>query len=493
MRRAKIVATIGPASSDPAVLEKLLAQGVDVARLNFSHGSHEDHAQVLDRLRAASRHLGKAVAVLQDLQGPKIRTGPLRAGRAGVRLDPGAEIVITCEGELPGTSDMVSTTYPHLAEDVRPGDRLLVDDGLIELRVLSTDGVRARAEVVEGGTLGEHKGINLPGVALRAEALSAKDREDLAFGISHGVDAVALSFVRSPDDIELGRREMERAGRVVPVIAKIEKPEALDRIDDIIAAADAIMVARGDLGVEILPERVPMIQKELCRKANAAGKPAIIATQMLNSMIEHARPTRAEASDVANAVWDGADAVMLSGETASGRYPLAAVQMMDRIVREAEAGIAPREVRIAAAGTPGSRAAPTGEVVAAAACDAAAASGAVAICCFTLRGETARQLARYRPPMPVVAFSPDQAIRRRLALYWGVVAKVMEPVKNADLMAEIVAERLLQDGIGNVGDRVVLVHGSPLGIPGQTNSIRVHEIAHHAAERDPGQRYRVPI
>jgi pyruvate kinase len=491
MRRAKIVATIGPASSDPAVLEKLLAQGVDVARLNFSHGSHEDHAQVLDRLRAASRHLGKAVAVLQDLQGPKIRTGPLKAGRAGVRLDPGDELVITCEGEVPGTSEMVSTTYAHLAEDVRPGDRLLVDDGLIELRVLSTDGVRARAEVVEGGTLGEHKGINLPGVALRAEALSAKDREDLAFGISHGVDYVALSFVRSPDDIALGRREMERAGRVVPVIAKIEKPEALDRIDDIIAAADGIMVARGDLGVEILPERVPILQKELCRKANAAGKPAIIATQMLNSMIEHARPTRAEASDVANAIWDGADAVMLSGESASGRYPLAAVQMMDRIVREAEAAIAPREVRIATM-TPAARAAPTNEVIAAAACDAAAASGAVAVCCFTLRGETARQLARYRPSMPIVAFSPDQAIRRRLALYWGVVPKVMEPVKNADLMAELVSERLLQDGVGNVGDRVVLVYGSPLGIPGQTNSIRLHEIT-HAAERDPGQRYRVPI
>jgi pyruvate kinase len=492
MRRAKIVATIGPASSDPAVLEKLLAQGVDVARLNFSHGSHEDHAQVLDRLRAASRHLGKAVAVLQDLQGPKIRTGPLQAGRAGVRLDPGDEIVITCEGEVSGTSALVSTTYPHLAEDVRPGDRLLVDDGLIELRVLSTDGVRARTEVVEGGTLGEHKGINLPGVALRAEALSAKDREDLAFGISHGVDYVALSFVRSADDIALGRREMERAGRVVPVIAKIEKPEALDRIDDIIAAADGIMVARGDLGVEILPERVPILQKELCRKAKAAGKPTIIATQMLNSMIEHARPTRAEASDVANAIWDGADAVMLSGESASGKYPLAAVQMMDRIVREAEAAIAPGEVRIAAM-TPASRAAPTGEVIAAAACDAAAASGAVAICCFTLRGETARQLARYRPAMPIVAFSPDQAIRRRLALYWGVVAKVMEPVKNADLMAELVAERLVQDGIGNLGDRIVLVHGSPLGVPGHTNSIRLHEIAHHGAERDPGQRYRVPI
>jgi pyruvate kinase len=491
MRRAKIVATIGPACSDPSVLEKLLEQGLDVARLNFSHGRHEDHAQVLDRIRGASRHLGRAVAILQDLQGPKIRTGPLVAGRAGVRLEAGAEIVITTEHEHPGDASLVSTTYPHLAEDVRAGDRLLIDDGLIELRVLSTDGVRARCEVVEGGWLGEHKGINLPGVALRAEALSEKDRADLAFGISHGVDYVALSFVRTAEDVNACRAEMERVGRVVPIIAKIEKPEALDRLDAIIGAADGVMVARGDLGVEILPERVPLLQKEICRKGNASGKPVIIATQMLNSMIDHPRPTRAEASDVANAVWDGADAVMLSGETASGKYPLASVQMMDRIVREAEASRPSREVRIGVL-APSSRSAPTNEVMAAAACDAASVSGAVAICCFTLRGETARQLARYRPPMPVVAFSPDQSIRRRLALYWGVVPKVMEPVKNADLMVELVSERLLEDGLAHAGDRVVVAYGSPLGVPGQTNSIRLHEIASQG-DRGPGQRYRVPI
>jgi pyruvate kinase len=491
MRRAKIVATMGPASSDASVLEKLLGLGVDVARLNFSHGRHEDHAAVLDRLRGASRHLGKAVAVLQDLQGPKIRTGPLKAGKAGVRVEPGAEIVITTEGEIVGDAHLVSTTYTHLSEDVRPGDRLLVDDGLLEFRVLSTDGVRTRAEVVEGGLLGEHKGINLPGVALRAEALSEKDRADLAFGISHGVDYVALSFVRSPADIALCRAEMERAGRVLPVIAKIEKPEALEQIDAIIAATDGVMVARGDLGVEILPERVPLLQKEICRKANALGKPVIIATQMLNSMIEHPRPTRAEASDVANAIWDGADAVMLSGETASGKHPLLAVQMMDRIVREAETGLLPREVGVRAIAPPRDGA-PVNQVIAAAACEAATVSGAVAICCFTLRGETARLLAEFRPHVPIIAFSPDQAIRRRLALYWGVVPKVMEPVKNADLMTEMVSDRLLEDGVASPGDRVVLVHGSPLGAPGHTNSIRLHEIA-HPAERGPAQRYRVPI
>jgi pyruvate kinase len=493
MRRAKIVATLGPASSPVGVLERLFEQGLDVARLNFSHGRQEDHAMVLDRLRAASRHLGRAVAVLQDLQGPKIRTGPLRAGKAGVVLKPGAELVITTEGEIQGDEALVSTTYPHLAEDVRAGDRLLIDDGLIELRVLSTDGVRVRGEVVEGGVLGESKGINLPGVALRAEALSEKDRDDLAFGLAHGVDYVALSFVRTAEDVALCRAEMERAGRVVPIVAKIEKPEALDRIDAIIGAADGVMVARGDLGVEILPERVPTLQKEICRKANAAGKPVIIATQMLNSMCEHPRPTRAEASDVANAIWDGADAVMLSGETASGRFPLQAVQMMDRIVREAEAAVRPHEVRIdAAAGTAQRPAVAISEVVPAAACDAAAVLGAVAICCFTLRGETARQLARYRPTMPIVAFSPDQSIRRRLALLWGVVPKVMEPVKNADLMAELVSERLVQEGIAKPGERVVLVHGSPLGVPGHTNSIRLHEVG-GSEDRSPGQRYRVPI
>jgi len=444
---------------------------------------------VLDRIRAVGRTLGRPVAVLQDLQGPKIRTGPLAAGRAGVRLEPGAEITIATGEEIQGDASLVSTTYAHLAEDVRAGDRLLVDDGLIELRVLSTDGTRVRAEVVEGGQLGEHKGINLPGVALRTAAMSEKDRADIAFGIANGVDFVALSFVRNAEDVQACRLEMERAGRVVPVIAKIEKPEAIAALDEIVAAADGLMVARGDLGVEIVPERVPLLQKEICRRANAAGKPVIIATQMLNSMIEHPRPTRAEASDVANAILDGADAVMLSGETASGRFPIQAVQMMDRIVREAESGGAssrPYETLVP------ERPAPFNLVTASAACEAADASGAVAISCFTLSGTTARLLSHFRPRVPIVAFSPDQSIRRRLSLYWGVLPKVMEPVKNADLMAEAVSERLLEEGLARPGDRVVLVHGSPLGVPGQTNSIRLHEIG-HPSERGPAKKYSVPI
>ncbi|WP_176065307.1 pyruvate kinase [Anaeromyxobacter diazotrophicus] len=479
MRRAKIVATLGPASQDPETIQKLLEVGVDVARLNFSHGRLEDHADVLDRIRAASRRLVKAVAVLQDLQGPKIRTGTLKAGKIGVLLENGHEITITTEADFPGDEKLISTTYRHLAEDVRPGDRLLVDDGLLELRVLASDGVRARCEVVEGGVLKEHKGINLPGVALRAQAMSEKDKRDLAFGLAHGVDYVALSFVRSPEDIELCRAEMERFGRVVPIIAKIEKPEAIEAIDGIIAAADGLMVARGDLGVEIQPERVPTIQKVLLRKANTAGKPVIVATQMLESMIEHPRPTRAEASDVANAIWDGADAVMLSGESASGRYPILAVQMMDRIVREAEHHLQLGKIPAPDVWTgPG----PFNAVVAGAAVRAAQDAQAVAVVCFTLAGTTARLLSHQRPHVPIIAFSPDQAIRRRIALYWGVLPKVMEPIRNADLMCEMVSDRLLADGVAKAGDRVVLVYGSPMGVPGATNSIRLHQIPHQVRQ-----------
>src|SRR5512140_3654291 len=473
MRRAKIVATVGPACSAPGMLEKLLEHGLDVARLNFSHGRHEDHAQVLDRLRAASRHLGKAVAVLQDLQGPKIRTGPLKAGRAGVTLVPGAEIVITTEGELVGDEKLVSTTYPHLAEDVRPGDRLLIDDGLIELRVLASDGVRARAEVVEGGWLGEHKGINLPGVALRAEAMSDKDKADLAFGISHGVDYVALSFVRSPEDIALCRSEMERAGRVVPIIAKIEKPEALERMDAIIAAADGLMVARGDLGVEILPERVPLIQKEISRKGNAAGKPVIIATQMLNSMIDHPRPTRAEASDVANAIWDGADAVMLSGETASGKHPLLAVQMMDRIVREAEAAVRPHEVG-ADRVEPGQ--ASVEETIAGATVTAVRMLGAVAVAVFTKSGFAARIVAARRPGVPIVAFTDQARTYRQLAMVWGVTPVLVPHADTYEQMAAHARGVVVDMGVARPGDRVVMTAGVPFDVPGTTNTLKVETV-----------------
>ena len=472
MRRAKIVGTLGPASCTPDMLDQLIGAGLDVARLNFSHGTHADHAATLVALRAASTKQGRAVAVLGDLQGPKIRTGPLKAGRAGVLLVKGAEITITTEGELIGDEKLVSTTYPYLAQDVKPGERILIDDGLLELKALSTDGVRLRAEVVEGGMLGQHKGINLPGVMLRADALSEKDKADLAFGLDNGIDAVALSFVRTADDVLKCRAEMEKCGRIVPIISKIEKPEAIDNLDAIIAVSDGVMVARGDLGVEIEPERVPVLQKLICKKGNEAGKHVIIATQMLNSMIDHPRPTRAEASDVANGIWDGADAVMLSGETASGRFPLASIQMMDRIVLEAEA-VAPERPPHHMALTPPAL---TDRVMAASACQAADASGAVAIACFTLSGTTARNVSNFRPGVPVIAFSPEQDVRRRCALYWGVVPKIMEPLENADRMAERVAARLVADGLAKPNDRIIIVHGSPLGVPGKTNSIRVHRV-----------------
>ena len=335
MRRAKIICTLGPAVHSPEAIEQLIVLGMDAARLNFSHGSYEDHAQTILWLRVASERLRKPLAIIADLQGPKIRTGETQDGKP-VELRVGQKLALVTAPTV-GTAECVSVTYPYLPEDVKPGDRILLDDGLLELRVLTTDNLgRVETEVVIGGPLGEHKGINLPGVALRTPALTDKDQADLEFALNQGVDYVALSFVRRAEDIVLARQIMQRVGRMTPLIAKVEKPEALTNIDAIVTLSDAVMVARGDLGVELSPERVPVVQREIIRRCNRRGLPVIIATQMLNSMIEHPRPTRAEASDVANAIFDGADVVMLSGETASGAYPLEAVKMMDRIIRAAE-------------------------------------------------------------------------------------------------------------------------------------------------------------
>lgn len=475
MRRAKIVCTLGPSSLHPDMLERMLAAGMDVARLNFSHATHEQHAETIRCLRAASLKVRKAVGIMGDLQGPKIRTGKIHGGE--VLLKDGAELTITTDESVVGNAERISTTYPFLPADVSQGDRVLLDDGLIELKVLWTNkNSDLGARVVHGGVLRNSKGINIPGVNLRAEALSAKDKEDLAFGIQAGIDYVGLSFVRRPEDLDLARAVMADCGRQVPVIAKLEKPEALSRLDEILDRADGVMVARGDLGVEIPPEDVPAIQKDIVRRANKRGIPVIVATQMLNSMIDHPLPTRAEASDVANAVYDRADALMLSGETASGKYPMEALQMMHRIILAAEGakGAEPRipeliEMLKLPASFP--------EVVCGVACRAARESGAKLIAAFTLSGTTARLLSHYRPAVPIVAFSPNQEVRRRLALLWGVIPRVLEPIQETENMVRRVEEELLSRELARKGDKVVIVFGAPIGQPGKINSLRLHEIS----------------
>ncbi len=475
MRRAKIICTIGPAVHSPAAIAQLIAGGMDAARLNFSHGTYDDHAQTITWLREASTRLGKPVAIIADLQGPKIRTGGTGDGNP-VMLQAGRRFVLTTNPVV-GSADAMSVTYEHLPQDVRPGDRILLDDGLLELRVLTTDKSKVvETEVVVGGPLGEHKGINLPGVALRTAALTEKDQADLEFALAHGVDYVALSFVRRAEDLILARQTMQRLGRSVPLIAKIEKPEALTNLDTILTLTDAVMVARGDLGVELAPERVPVVQKEIIRQCNRRGLPVIIATQMLNSMIEHPRPTRAEASDVANAIFDGADVVMLSGETASGAYPVEAVAMMDRIVRAAEEQKA--KERPTAPPEPLSIPADFPEVTCGIACRAAHEAGAAVIAAFTMSGLTARLLSHFRPSALVVAFSPDERVRRQLALFWGVLPRAMEPVTDTEILARRGEEELVGGGFAQPGDRVVLVFGAPIAaVIGQTNSLRLHQIA----------------
>jgi pyruvate kinase len=475
MRRAKIVCTLGPASTSQEMMEKLLDAGMDVARLNFSHGSHEQHKEVIERIRAASLKVRKGVGILQDLQGPKIRTGKVENN--GIDLVEGQEIEITTEEAVMGTPHLISTTYQHLAQDVNVGDRILLDDGLLELKVLQTDKKQqVRCEIIHGGVLKNNKGINLPGVALQTEAMSAKDEEDLLFGIKNGIDYVGLSFVRTPQDLDKCRSVMARAGRHVPIISKLEKPEAIARLDAILDKSDGVMVARGDLGVEIPPEEVPAIQKDIIRRANARALPVIVATQMLNSMIEHPRPTRAEASDVANAIFDGTDAVMLSGETASGKYPIESVEMMDRIVRAAESSMRQTFPRIGS-GEPLKIPADFPDVTCGVACRAARECGARLIVAFTLTGTTARLLSHYRPTVPIVAFSPNQEVRRRLSLLWGVVPRVLEPLNETEAMVRRVEEELLARGLAKAADRIVIVFGAPIGQAGRINSMRLATIS----------------
>jgi pyruvate kinase len=468
MRRTKIVCTIGPASSSPEVIEQLIQAGMDVARLNFSHGTREDHARVIARIREVSSRLRTPVAILQDLQGLKIRLGTFQGGRA--TLKSGEEFLITTR-KVEGTASQASTSYDHLSRDVKSGDRVLIADGIIELQVLGADETTVRCRVVVGGEVSDHKGINLPGVTISASSLTTKDQADLRFGIQQGVDYVAVSFVRGSADIQEVKALVSGTGANTPVIAKLEKPEAVQHLEDILRASDGVMVARGDLGVEMPLEEVPLVQKEVIRRARDHAIPVITATQMLESMIEHPRPTRAEASDVANAIFDGTDAVMLSAETAVGKYPVETVRIMSRIVTQADQAPRPPAAERAT-----DRALTFPDVISEAACRAARELRARVIVAFTQSGSTARLLAKYRPEVPILAFSPSEQIRQRLCLCWGVVPKTIRPTQHTDELVEEIEVVLLEEKAVHPKDALVIVAGVPMWVRGTTNLIKLQRV-----------------
>lgn len=466
MRRTKIVCTLGPATATEERIRELVESGMDVARLNFSHGEHSDHAENYKKVRQACDDLSRAVGILADLQGPKIRLG--RFAEERTVWATGETVRITVD-EIVGSHDRVSTTYKQLAADAKSGDRLLVDDGKVGLEVIRVEGNDVVCEVTEGGPVSNNKGVSLPGMDVSVPALSTKDIEDLEFALELGVDFIALSFVRSPSDIELVHDVMDRVGRRVPVIGKLEKPEAIDNLEAVVLAFDAVMVARGDLGVELPLEQVPIVQKRAIQMARENAKPVIVATQMLESMIENSRPTRAEASDVANAVLDGADAVMLSGETSVGKYPIETVRTMARIVNavEAESTNVPPLTH-----TPRTKRG----VISYAARDIGERLNAKALVAFTQSGDTVRRLARLHTPLPLLAFTPLPEVRSQLALTWGTETFIVPTVDSTDAMIQQVDQALLSMNRYRKGDLVVIVAGSPPGTVGSTNLIHVHRI-----------------
>ncbi len=469
MRTTKIVATLGPASNTREVIAKLLAAGVNVFRMNMSHGTHEDHSARIRLVREVCQEAGSMAGLLLDLQGPKIRLGMFEGGKAELRA--GDPFEISTEETL-GTTRKASTVYANLARDVTPGDRILLADGAVELRVVSTDGVAVQTEVVAGGMIGDRKGINLPGVNVSTPSLTKKDMADLQFGIDQGIDYVALSFVRKASDIIRLRLFMEEREVAIPVIAKIEKPEAWQNLSEIIQESDGVMVARGDLGVELPCEKVPFIQKSVIEKARHAGKFVITATQMLESMIESAVPTRAEVSDVANAIYDGTDAVMLSAETSAGAYPVESVKMMARIAAEAEIAMRPRGYQ-----PPAPRANPSiAEILADATYHSARSANVSAIVVFTTSGATARLVAQYRPPVPIYAFTLNESVARRLALVYGIHAVVTPSEPSTDEMVAVMDRTLLERGLCKTRDTVILVAGQPMWRSGTTNLMLLHRV-----------------
>ncbi len=464
--------TLGPATDRPEALRAVIAAGLDVARLNFSHGTYREHARRAALVRRLAAECGRRLAILQDLQGPKIRTGGLEGGQP-VELRSGTTITLTTRPQA-GNAQVISTNFAALPREVSRGSRILLNDGLLELRVEKVSGRDIVCTVLTGGRLGEHQGINLPGIPLKISALTPKDRADLEFGHRLGVDYVALSFVRRAADVLELKRLIARAGRRTPVIAKLEKPEAIDHLDEIMKVSDAVMVARGDLGVELPPEDVPVIQKRVIERANALKVPVITATQMLESMTAHPRPTRAEASDVANAIFDGTDAVMLSAETATGRYPAEATRMMARIITAAESspryGWAVRRRRVE------DESLTVPESICESAAHMAEMLNLKAIAVFTQTGSSARLISKYRPRVPVYAFSPFPDITRRTALYWGVTPVLMERVQSTERMVEGAARRLRTMGVVRHGDCIAVIAGTPIAQRGTTNMLKVHRI-----------------
>ncbi|MGA9882724.1 MAG: pyruvate kinase [Candidatus Acidiferrales bacterium] len=474
-RRAKIVCTLGPATSSKEMIERLMRAGMDVARLNFSHGSHAEHARHMTLIRRASAKFQKPIGILADLQGPKIRTGSLESGLP-IPLRSGQQFIITTRS-VAGTPERVTTTFRPLPDSVREGDQILLSDGEIALRVISVRGAEVICRVVNGGVLKEHQGINLPGVKLDVPSLTPKDRHDLEFALELGANFIALSFVRTSADVRAAKAAIARAGKTTPVIAKIEKPEAIEHLDEILRTADGVMVARGDLGVEMSPEKVPVAQKEIISRARNALIPVITATQMLDSMEKNPRPTRAEASDVANAVFDGSDALMLSGETAVGNFPIESVEMMDRIIREAESSVLelPRPARFGELRI--------GETVAEAICHAAEELRMSAVAVFTESGFSGRLVSKYRPRAPIVGFSPNQETRRRLSLYWGVYPRRIHRIRSIDHLAATAEARLLEEKVVKRGDIVGIVAGTPLGARGTTNMMRLMTMGENAPRK----------
>ncbi|GGZ93936.1 pyruvate kinase [Streptomyces bluensis] len=470
MRRSKIVCTLGPAVDSHEKLVALIDAGMNVARFNFSHGSHEEHEARYVRVRAAAAETGRAIGVLADLQGPKIRLETFAEGP--VELVRGDEFTITTE-DVPGDKHICGTTYKGLPGDVAKGDQILINDGNVELRVVEVDGTQVKTVVIEGGVISDHKGINLPGAAVNVPALSDKDIEDLRFALRMGCDLVALSFVRDAGDIQDVHKVMDEVGRRVPVIAKVEKPQAVENMEEVVMAFDGVMVARGDLAVEYPLERVPMVQKRLIELCRRNAKPVIVATQMMESMITNSRPTRAEASDVANAILDGADAVMLSAESSVGAFPIETVKTMSKIVTAAEEELLSKGLQPL---VPGKKPRTQGGSVARAACEIADFLGGKGLVAFTKSGDTARRLSRYRAAQPITAFTTDESTRNQLALSWGVDSHVVPFVNSTDEMVDMVDQEMMRINKFHQGDIVIITAGSPPGVPGTTNMVRVHHL-----------------